>query len=141
MIRPWYRSRLFWLGFPGLLFLLWAAGLAKSSWPSYSYVSATQQVIAGWNHRKGMIVCVRPISVPRVQQGFRTFPYLMEYPWITNVPGWPPPFASRRTEDSWNGFVAAWSLLPCYLGVWLTMTMWWQRRKARLVKASAAPLP
>ena len=24
MIRPWYRSRLFWLGLPGLLFLLWA---------------------------------------------------------------------------------------------------------------------
>jgi hypothetical protein len=23
-IRPWYRSRLFWLGLPGLLFLLWA---------------------------------------------------------------------------------------------------------------------
>ena len=24
MIRPWYRSVLFWLGIPGLLFLLWA---------------------------------------------------------------------------------------------------------------------
>lgn len=23
MIRPWYRSRLFWVGIPGLLFLLW----------------------------------------------------------------------------------------------------------------------
>ncbi|WP_341407860.1 hypothetical protein [Luteolibacter soli] len=23
MIRPWYRSRLFWLGLPGLLFLVW----------------------------------------------------------------------------------------------------------------------
>ena len=23
MIRPWYRSRLFWLGLPGLVFLLW----------------------------------------------------------------------------------------------------------------------
>jgi hypothetical protein len=23
MIRPWYRSRLFWLGLPGLLFMLW----------------------------------------------------------------------------------------------------------------------
>jgi hypothetical protein len=24
MIHPWYRSRLFWLGLPGLVFLLWA---------------------------------------------------------------------------------------------------------------------
>ena len=24
MIRPWYRSRLFWLGIPGLVFLLWS---------------------------------------------------------------------------------------------------------------------
>jgi hypothetical protein len=23
MIRTWYRSRLFWLGIPGLLFLIW----------------------------------------------------------------------------------------------------------------------
>lgn len=23
MIRPWYRSRLFWLGVPGLVFLMW----------------------------------------------------------------------------------------------------------------------
>jgi len=31
MIRPWYRSRLFWLGLPGLLFLLWA-------WASSNFV-------------------------------------------------------------------------------------------------------
>ena len=36
MIRPWYRSRLFWLGVPGLVFLIWLWADSENSKTYYS---------------------------------------------------------------------------------------------------------
>lgn len=44
MIRSWYRSRLFWLGLPGLVFLLWLW------WDSMSYSTT---VSLSWEGRSG----------------------------------------------------------------------------------------
>jgi hypothetical protein len=38
MIRPWYRSRLFWLGLPGLAFLLWAGWDSERNFSEMAWV-------------------------------------------------------------------------------------------------------
>jgi hypothetical protein len=57
---------------------------------------------------------------------------------LSGVPGGGPiqlQFVSRRME------IASWLLLLFYIAVWLMALIWLQRRKARLLKLHAAPLP
>lgn len=44
MIRPWYRSRLFWLGLPGLAFLLWAWWDSGKSYSGITWVRSRSLV-------------------------------------------------------------------------------------------------
>jgi hypothetical protein len=51
MIRPWYRSRLFWLGLPGLVFLMWlwrdSMRMGRWVWCNDSHRSTWVGVIGG----------------------------------------------------------------------------------------------
>jgi hypothetical protein len=51
MIRPWYRSRLFWLGLPGLVFLMWLWGdsmkMGRWVWCGESHRCTLVGVIGG----------------------------------------------------------------------------------------------
>jgi len=44
-IRPWYRSRLFWLGVPGLLFLVWAWGDSMRQEASVTRLAPARTVV------------------------------------------------------------------------------------------------
>lgn len=140
MTHPFYRSRLFWLGLPGLAFLLWLWGVDPFS--TVTLDRGTSRVTVSTGRRQVRIVTytsAAPISVAgHTGTAHRPLP----------APLFPP--AVKRTVlvvDSGSGVratylsVASWLLLLVYLGVWAALLTGWQRRKSRLLKAAAAPLP
>jgi hypothetical protein len=151
MIRPWYRSLLFWLGIPGLLFLLWlwfampfsAGSLALQTSGAHSFrVVNSIRGQMGLGHRR----------LPPGQSYSRWSFRLMSGAEIAEA------FARNGVDiadqitliapvghvdvDSLDGrktwWVAHWVLVLVYGLGWSATMFFSQRRKARLLKATTA---
>ncbi len=146
--RPWYRSHLFWLGLPGLVFLLWgwlgscrqdsgarwsdaAAGFSVSdSARTLSFRRFTDLSGSGLPNGAGL-------------RGFSTWTWgdnrkHAELPWF------PKALEFSREEvpldyRAWTVSFAYWSLELLYLLFWTATLLVWQRRKSRLLKLHSAP--
>lgn len=160
MIRPWHRSRLFWLGIPGLVFLLWAWGKSnvvrvetslrpgracssqgKLFW--YRVEADTDRLVTVDYAEGNLLVLPNEYIVTAccfpVPRGFTTTePVLPDHRRWFPPPRWR---AEQLDALSYYRFVSLpyWLLTGGYAGVWLGGMGWWQRRKARLLKASTMP--
>ena len=138
MIRPWYRSLLFWFGVPGLVFLFWGwqdSGKAIRTMTWNGRGSARQ--VGQWNGSIGVVYIADPALYrgPMHRVGF----HRSEMP------------AVYRDECSLGSFVFAplfsslddphsvmripyWVAIALYLIAWLAALVWWQHRKSYLLK-------
>lgn len=143
-----FRSRLFWLGLPGLIFIAWAwmsplfSGEGKyfsARWIApgnfYQGFGATQDF-----HRMQLWLG-RPyagIGNPFRQTGItsRSFPFdARRHSWSVNERGpiwfdWGNPSA-----DSFTIAVDYWLMAPAYLTLWTAAVILWQYRKRRMCPA------
>jgi hypothetical protein len=163
MIRPWHRSRLFWLGLPGLVFLLWAWGesnvvrLKTLVEPGWGWVWSSQGKLcwhdvngdtSDWevtvDYREGSL-SVRPQEEFVIACGFpaprgyigRTPVMIAERRWFP-----PPRWEAVQLDASSSCRLVSlpyWLLTGSYAGLWLGGLSGWQRRKARLMKIPPPP--
>ncbi len=133
--RPFYRSRLFWLGLPGLVFLLWAWWLSTGHYSGAGFGGGNNWVIG--------------------QMGGEVFAQ-----WVsTSGPDWGEFGVEHREmtgEDAqdvkemfvfMNGcspafraiFIPYYWPVIAYTATWLFSLALWQRRKSRRLKLHAAP--
>jgi hypothetical protein len=142
---PFFRSRLFWLGVPGLVFLLWvwwdSGGYAShASWQSGREIRQVEvdRGCVVWmttvDLRSAVPVPVEPFHAGRYElkeEDGRHFDFA-------------PPF-KRKTDDlklsiAWmdmelhSSRLALWVVVAVYVAMWIAMAFAWQRRKARVVK-------
>ena len=147
MIRPWYRSLLFWLGLPGLVFLLW--GWADSTrflsilkWQSKGVVLGFQS--SGNPLRIDSFHCLDPGR--RSDLTFDRFP-VSRLPLAVEHPLFPTAVRFGSIHDASNDsttrmlVIAYWMKISAYAAVWIAFLAYWQRRKARLSRRAAAELP
>jgi len=162
--RPFYRSRLFWLGPPGLLFLLWAwwksnverfEAVTPSSgrvWSSQgklfwhdAYAAPGDWVIAV-DYREG-ILSVRPQEEFVTNCWFGSPLGVIRRTTVMNAERrWFPPVrweVKQLNASSSYRLISLpyWLLTGSYAGLWLGGLSAWQRRKTRLLRVSADPLP
>lgn len=134
--RPFYRSRLFWLGLPGLVFLLWA-------W----WVSMGSYLYAGFEGIHGLAV--------------RQMGGELCLTWDSD--GWPDWRHFTTSHGRWSGgagevaaaklmftmmrendptsrfvFIPYYWLVFAYIAGWLLTLALWQRRKSRILKLHTA---
>ncbi len=153
MVRPWYRSRLFWLGLPGLVFLLWLwlAKARQSFTFGHNAITGTAESTSRW-------ISTSDGSIHQTT-------------YKNSGTGWPPGFHWHGFHGSGAGFdpgkpvtyfplrpfgiihattyygeyreirLAWWVVISAYTAVWLGAVACWQRRKARLNRRAAAELP
>ena len=145
--RPWHRSRLFWLGLPILIFLLWAWFLLDSYWllrwtrplghTQLSYQAGAifidhitieppppgGPISIEYNPpgAQGFTHQTGPVS--RLQRKYFTWP--LSHQFAPTFPGSPYHLTRKIT-------LPFWLLVPLYLTTWLTTLALWQRRKHRL---------
>jgi len=130
-------SRLFWLGLPGLLFLLWG-WVVWISPPSLTATIGNSRLTVGnwagtlrvvWETRGGTPggFTVSGRTGTRAPDLIDPFPPAIRYSKV-NLPG-----GNRFVTVS----IAYWFLIIVYLPLWLGTVAWWVRRKARLLKTSA----
>jgi hypothetical protein len=166
MIRQWYRSMLFWLGVPGLLFLLWVwrqsnLHCVEIYWGPCWFCSGQGDLL--WHDSP------LPLDLAMKEPGkrgweriessggsefFGTLTYEVTPPPargdVTTRPidpgescWFPPPRWQMRQDPNGQDFrlrsIHYWLLTGGYAGVWLGGLAGWQRRKARLLNASASP--
>ena len=139
--RPFYRSRLFWLGLPGLVFLLWGWLNEPSRWSEIRPTLGDYRLrIADQGRRVHLVAEVfkrRRLTAPGVSfhtgsglaPNFQSlFPGLIR----CSVEGNPAFFGVSVG-------VAYWFLILLYLGAFGSAYFWWQRCKARLIKLHSLP--
>jgi hypothetical protein len=139
--KPFYRSRLFWLGVPPLVFLVWcwvvsfdfskAFGMGGRGY-GFSFIS-----------RDGAIQ-------PHAGLGFPQEFWFERHsePLGSGGGTWFPPAIrlAKASEDPFDAdnqpfTVAYWAVIILYLPAWLGSHLWWQRRTSRLLKLHVAPPP
>jgi len=143
MIRPWYRSRLFLLGIPGLLFLLWA--WLADPLPASSLTLTTSAHRLNLDSRKRQFMIRREANRPDNfviggRQGTaasgtpraRFFPPAVDHRTLDFSA---PPDRQHRVNFL---SIAYWFLLLLYLVAWSLLLLAWQRRKSRRLKASVS---
>ena len=144
MIRPWYRSRLFWLGIPGLVFLLWAwrdssTRNSELFWSGRMKVHGVSQylgsinlfhLLAPWDTGPKRFD-VRRMEYPKVVD--ESYPQVASFtfPQAIVVYKRPPANFSERGIR-----VSHWLIALGYVLVWCLAVGLWQRRKARLLEAT-----
>ncbi len=158
--RPFYRSRLFWLGLPGLVFLLWAWGrsnlLRTRMFLPPGWVCSTQGKLLWYQPAEAedrvVTVDYREGDLSMTPDEYfvtrNCFPpprgHTTTEPLLTTERRWfPPPRSRSEPLDADSGYrffsLPYWMLTSSYLGVWLGGVCLWQRRKARLMKLHTAP--
>jgi hypothetical protein len=141
MIRPWHRSRLFWLGLPGLVFMLWLAKARES-------LSLHHTGITG--HRESTRRSIGTSDGLIYQATSRTSFAVSgpeEIGFHGSVEALDPerptcyfplrPFGIIRENEYREIWLAWWAAIPAYAAVWLGALAGWQRRKARLSRRTA----
>ncbi|RYD81655.1 MAG: hypothetical protein EOP84_10660 [Verrucomicrobiaceae bacterium] len=160
--RTVYHSLLFWLGMPGLLFLLWAwwksnaMRVEMNLEPEWLWSS---QGKIGWHevgdpsgdwvftvdYREGRLA-VRPQEESGIVCGFGiSRGFVSQRPVMFAERYWfPPPRWGAVQLDASSSYrlisFPYWLSTGSYLGLWLGGLMRWQRRKARLLRTSRVPL-
>jgi hypothetical protein len=138
MIRPWYRSWLFWFGLPGLAMLwwLWLDTPARHfevkvmGGNSCLRVADSSRLLEiGWTRDSTLYLPSKVEVIHLMRTEDRLFPPAL---WLSSYGG------EHDQVRKW--FVAYWLLILGYLPLWLGSVAWWQRRKERLLKASAAAM-
>ena len=136
--RPWYRSRLFWLGLPGLVFLLWAwvtfsgTSVAVARWRKTHAYAGSGQVVLLQVHRAS----AGSGSASSFEARIDKRPEL-ERRWFRQAVDWRSPLRLRSLMSTFG--VALWFIVLIYVALWSGLAFWWQRRKARLLKLHTAP--
>ena len=133
--RPFYRSRLFWLGLPGLVFLLWGWWLSMGNWSAASsrgslgwgIAQSKGEVIVWW--RSGEGPNWKDFDAEHSEIPEKDASEIRNY--IIFV---------RETEPGFRlVFFPYYWLVLAYTATWLLTLALWQRRKSRLLKLHAAP--
>ncbi|MEK7951669.1 hypothetical protein [Luteolibacter soli] len=154
MRRPFYKSRLFWCGVPGLVFLVWAWVISFHHVPRVmSWVSSVGPGIsAGYNEwearlqqgkvifHRGLLLSAPPgVKAHGSGPGFdyNGYLYLQDKPtqWgrdvtVTGLQRLGKKCSIREVE--W--WLSMRFVVAGYVGVWLGMVWWWQWRKRRVVE-------
>jgi len=155
-MRPFYRSRLFWLGVPGLVFLLWVwwdSGKWASSvswersqrsdcvdvasgvvgWERNTYRDTGPAVSngLGFDRRSGSSIMDFPGEEELDQEDeMRRFDLRKAYTWTK--------FCLWADSPDWLDIqrlrVALWVVVLVYVAMWLGAVWWWRRRKARVMR-------
>ena len=153
MIRPWYRSVLCWLGIPGLLFLLWGWLADPMAGSGVTMTLGNFRLTVGDWSRVGRASWEVYGSGGRLSaQGIRTSSYRLgsDQGEFRDQQVFAPAFRYEVREDDSTPVglrripqvrVAYWLLLMLYLSAWGALLAGWQRRKTRLLKLQAAPMP
>lgn len=140
MIRPFYRSRLFWLGLPGMVFLLWGwiAGINASL--EY-FQPATRYGVQAGHSKLSFYSSNHPAEFFHYPAGTWDFRVHSEARGSLLAPGivWVDErvlgYGARGIE------IAAWTIFLTYIVIWMSSLAGWQRRKSRLLKLHASPPP
>lgn len=142
MICPWYRSRLFWLGLPGLVFLLWG-WLANSHSGYIGWLGGDHFHTVG--HHFGCVEFTRAVDLG---MGFEFGDQGLRNEHLVEPPNelWPPAFRFEHevepgTQRVSTVRIADWAIVLAYILLWTAGQGRWQRRKARLSRRAAAELP
>lgn len=133
--RPFYRSRLFWLGLPGLVFLLWGWWISTGnlSWTGFLGAGSWMigqiggEVFAMWDSDGGPdwgSFFVRHAETTGKEAQEWTDSMVAE--------------SERRPSFSLVFIPYYWPVLA-YTATWLLTLAWWQRRKARKMKLHSPP--
>ena len=138
-VRPWYRSRLFWLGLFPLIFMLWAW---RDSEEYVTFLSIESKLMVVGLGTIQSNVCLEFFSIDH--GGGKIF--ANRYP-VTDdsgdpykvLLGWGFPKAMEADligDDSYDVTyrwinIAWWFIASIYLTLWLTSLCWWQRRKGK----------
>ena len=147
MIRPWYRSRLFWLGLPGLVFLLW--GWADSTrflsivkWQSKGVVLGFQS--CGNSLRIDSFHCLdpgRPSDLTCDRVPISRLPLAVEHRLFPTAVRFGSIHDASNASTTRMLVIAYWVKISAYTAVWIACLAYWQRHKARLNRRAAAELP
>ena len=147
MIRPWYRSRLFWLGIPGLLFVLWV-WLAKArddvffghTGTGYPYAttlcmgSCYGSIYQSRSRRRYGLSGPDHIGLHASTEEFESDEPTIYFPLR--------PFGIVQKKDDFGDYreiwVAWWVVMVAYASAWLGGLAAWQRRKVRLGRQMTA---
>ena len=161
MIRPWYRSRLFWLGLPGLVFLLWA--WVNSNFVRHtvflrdSALNSTQGKLLWWgsdsdgtrivelDSRTGEVT-IGTLGAGEMFFGSCVFPVPGDVDSEPVEPGEQSWFPAPRWQfvdlnaATWYRLIVLpyWLLTAGYAAILAFGLHRWQRRKLRLLTASSA---
>ncbi len=148
--RPFYRSRLFWLGLPGLVFLLWLWLANARNDLSFRYVAITGMTEAKtWEVgcSEGVVGYLSHkfptgVSGP-AELGFNASSDVLLEPEEPTSFFPRRPFGILRGNDYANVYrevwLAWWVVVFSYSAVWLGGVGWWQRHKSHLLKLHTAP--
>lgn len=146
--HPFYRSRLFWLGLPGLVFFLWLClgnpqnrkvKLAHGDY--FATVGGHYRAMRiEWESREWIMQRTPGLQIFRAGQSpgdvdkeeKRFFPRAIRH----DVREYEYYLQSRLIPQV---SLAYWFLLLIYLALWLPFLAYWQHRKARLLKLHASP--
>ncbi len=131
--RPFYRSRLFWLGLPGLVFLLWAwkgsVGWSKGlAWRHNDFAAFTSTV-------GGQMIIGTDNGTSR-DQGFKVWSLRTHHPQEALII----PKIKREAAFAQIYIELPIALLVLlYLAAWSGFVCCWHRRKSRLLRLHTAP--
>lgn len=135
MIRPWYRSRVFWFGLPGFLLLIWVWGAYLRKPVSACWGTQYAQYCLGWGDGLFEYIAIRykysAVLTDGREQGF----FLIDEPFYPEDETivFASPFGVVQDSDGdskVSGFsVGHWVIVALYTLVWISGLAWWQRRK------------
>ncbi len=153
--RPFYRSILFWLGIPGLIFLIWF--WFPGTGFTVTWVRAKDRIVIasgggtiGAAYQKFTVSRSTGLSFLLPPTGFTLEPRVNQLdphegivgaPRLTMRKLFPPAIQESHIRGgTWasNVTFAVWLLGLLYLPVWLGTFAWWQRRKSHLLKLHTA---
>lgn len=145
MIRPWYRSSLFWLGLPGLAFLAFAWFHSYRVAEGLRYVEKHRQ----WTLAStGGYLCLVHLEAERPHSTFVGGLGWRTGPGNTRTDGDLPLFGAPVVWDRFNPKtyslvvsrslgIAHWLLLATYLGAWVLALAGWRRHQRRRLETLA----
>jgi hypothetical protein len=144
--RSLIRSRLLWLALPGLIFLLWGWLNDPAYYNGTSFSIGDHYLAIGDNGRQVYLSASRYSPGSWTAPGFRS---LRAPRTSVNLPedeqtlfsdafvcGIKRP--SRGSTTIWVN-LAYWLLILLYLAALISIHLWWQRRKARLIAPAVPP--
>lgn len=137
--RRWWRSRLFWFGLPGFLFLLWGWFAIPRTAANITLRGSDRYVVLG--HASRIAFCYfAPLErvPPKWKPGTTVHTGTFDLPEMVH-----PTFPRAIKVDigqrgGFNVYIAYWLLILIYLPLWLGSLRWWQRKKVARLEA---PLP